>query len=81
MKDPPTAIVFQTEAANGILSGLKEFNLIPGKDVAMIGYNDLEIAKISCPPLSVFRLFVKDSGMRLLEILMEVIKRANPEDY
>jgi len=81
MKDPPTAIVFQTQAVNGILSGLKKLNLIPGKDVAMIGYDDLEIAKIHRPPLSVLRPFARDAGMRVVEILLEVIKGANPGDF
>ena len=81
MKDPPTAIVFQTETANGILCGLKELNMIPGKDVAMIGYDDLEIAKIHRPPLSVLRPFARDAGLRVVEILIEVIKGADPGDF
>ena len=80
-EDPPTAIVFQTEVANGILNGLQELNLVPGRDVALIGYDDLEIARIHRPPLSVLRPFARDAGKRVVEILLEVIGGADPETF
>ena len=80
-ENPPTAIVFQTEVANGILNGLQELNLVPGRDVALIGYDDLEIARIHRPPLSVLRPFARDAGKRVVEILLEVIGGADPGTF
>lgn len=81
MKDPAIAIVFQTEVAYGILSGLSELNLIKSNNVAMIGYGDLEIAKMHRLSLSVLQTFARDARMRFLKILIEVIKVANPLDF
>ena len=79
--NPPTAILFQTEAVNGIFKGLDELNLQPGKDVALIGYDDLEIARIHRPSLSVLRPQAREAGQRVVNILMEVIKGEDPGKF
>ena len=55
LSEPPTAIVFQTEAAAGILQALLQLQLQVGKDIALIDYDDIEIAKTNIPPLTTMR--------------------------
>ncbi|MEE3023568.1 MAG: substrate-binding domain-containing protein, partial [SAR324 cluster bacterium] len=79
--NPPTAILFQTEAVNGIFKGLDELDLQPGKDVALIGYDDLEIVRIHRPSLSVLRPQAREAGQRVVNILLEVIKGEDPGKF
>ncbi len=55
--------------------------LQPGKDVALIGYDDLEIARIHRPSLSVLRPQAREAGQRVVNILMEVIKGEDPGKF
>ena len=66
-------LVFQTEAASGILKSLQELGKRPGRDISLIGYDDLEVARIHHPPLTTLRPPAREAGKRAVEILMEVI--------
>ncbi len=76
---PPTAMLFHTGTASGILQALYKINLTVGRDVSLIGYDDLEIAKTNIPPLTVMRTAGRNAGKKLVEILMEVIDGRSPE--
>ena len=75
----PTAILFHTGTASGILQALHKINLTVGKDVSLIGYDDLEIAKTNNPQLTVMRPPGKNAGEKIVEMLMEVIDGRSPE--
>ncbi|MBS1254515.1 MAG: HTH-type transcriptional regulator RafR [Deltaproteobacteria bacterium] len=77
--DPPSAIIFQTEAATGILQALQQLQLTVGKDVSLIGYDDLEIAKTNIPPLTTMRPQASNAGERLVGMLMEIIGGCAPD--
>ena len=64
---------FQTEAAAGILQALLQLQLQVGKDIALIGYDDLEIAKTNIPPLTTMRPPARISSELLVGILMQII--------
>ncbi|MFD0915318.1 LacI family DNA-binding transcriptional regulator [Pseudahrensia aquimaris] len=50
---PPTAIACASDTvAIGVMHGLRQNGLEPGKDVAVTGYDDIEEASISAPPLT-----------------------------
>ena len=53
LKNPPTAILFFTQTASGILQALQQLNLSTPNDISLICYDDLEIAKTNNPPLTV----------------------------
>ena len=55
------------------LQALQQLNLKVPKDVSLICYDDLEIAKTNKPPLTVMRPQVNKAGGRLAEMLMEII--------
>lgn len=50
---PPTAIACCSDTvAIGVMHGLRQHGLEPGRDVAVTGYDDIEEASISAPPLT-----------------------------
>ena len=73
LSKPPTAILFYTEAAPGILQALQQINLTVGRDVSLIGYEDLDIAKTSIPSLTTICPPMRDAARILVEMLMEII--------
>ncbi len=78
---PPTALVFQTEAATGILQAMQKLKLQPGRDVSLIGYDDLEIAKTSLPPLTTMRPPARNAGERVVEILLQIMEGEDVEGF
>jgi len=72
LEKPPTAILFYTETATGILQALEQLNLTVPKDISLICYDDLEIAKINNPPLTVMCPQAINAGERLVGMLMEI---------
>ncbi len=50
---PPSAIACCSDTvAIGVMHGLRKYGLEPGQDVAVTGYDDIEEASISFPPLT-----------------------------
>ena len=80
MKNPPTAILFYTETAAGILQALQQLNLKVPKDISLICYDDLEIAKTNNPPLTVMCPQANKAGERLVEMLMEIFNGCPVEE-
>ena len=80
LKNPPTAILFYTETAAGILQALQQLNLKVPKDISLICYDDLEIAKTNNPPLTVMCPQANKAGERLVEMLMEISNGRSVED-
>lgn len=78
---PPTAVVFQTEAATGVLQALQKLKLQPGRDVSLIGYDDLEIAKTNLPPLTTLRPPARNAGERVVEILLKIMEGEDAEEF
>ncbi len=81
LPDPPTGLLCFTEAAPGVFRALSQLNLQAGQDVSVIGYDDLELARYSTPPLTTLRPPVKEIGRRLVEILLSLVGGARPEDF
>ncbi|OGV36324.1 MAG: hypothetical protein A2X48_08795 [Lentisphaerae bacterium GWF2_49_21] len=77
-KSRPAGIFANTDVnAFAILSVLKKMKIKPGKDVLLIGYDDLESCKYSEPPLSTVRQNFKIEGMRAVEKLVSMIYGKN----
>ncbi|WP_160722972.1 LacI family DNA-binding transcriptional regulator [Bacillus sp. USDA818B3_A] len=74
----PTAIFcFNDLVALGVMVGLRESGLIPGKDVAVIGFDDIPEAGITNPPLTTVSSFASDIGASAAALLH---KRINDID-
>jgi len=79
LPSPPSAIVFYTEAITGILQALQQINLNVGKDVSLIGYDDLDIAKTSIPKLTTMCPPMEDAANHLVRNLIDIINGSTPE--
>lgn len=71
MEDRPTAVVLVYELlALGLYRGLGEAGLVPGRDMAIIGFRESLVAKFLSPSLTCFRISLRDLGIALGESLL-----------
>jgi LacI family transcriptional regulator len=71
--DRPTAIVCDDDnMAMAVYSAAKSLNLAIGKDLSVVGFNDLPTATITSPPLTTVRLPLGDMGFRGMRTLTEL---------
>ena len=57
------------------IQGIKEMGYFVPEDIAIVGYNDYEIAKIAEPRLTTMHVPIYDLGTHLAEMLMKRIKK------
>jgi DNA-binding LacI/PurR family transcriptional regulator len=68
---PPTALLCATDGmAIDALSALKERGLMAGRDIAVIGHDNLPSAAFTDPPLSTMEIADPDVGRQLAEMLI-----------
>jgi DNA-binding LacI/PurR family transcriptional regulator len=71
MKEPPTAIVLIYELmAIGVYRRLNEGGMMPGRDMAVIGFRESPLARFLSPALTCFRMSLRDLGIGLGESLL-----------
>ena len=58
----------------GFYRGLQEVGLKPGKDIAVVGYNDIPLANELIVPLTSVRLPLAEMGRHAVELLLKRIK-------
>jgi LacI family transcriptional regulator len=69
--DRPTAILCATDQlAIGAIKALKDVGLQPGRDVSVIGYDDIMIASHIEPPLTTMRQAISKEAEQLVALLM-----------
>jgi LacI family transcriptional regulator len=61
--------------ALGAMAALRDLGLAPGKDVSVIGFDDIELCRLVWPRLSSVRLPIAEMGAAAVERLMARIKR------
>jgi LacI family transcriptional regulator len=76
LADPPTAIVAASDLmALAALQAVRDAGLQPGRDVAVVGFDDLEAAALAHPPLTTIRQDRRELGAlaaaRALELAEE----------
>lgn len=77
-KEPPTAVFcFSDLVAFGVIIGLRKMGYIPGKDVDIVGFDNVPETEISYPPLTTVSSFAKLTGTKAATILHERI--SNPD--
>jgi LacI family transcriptional regulator len=75
MRPQPTAILCATDGmALGALKALRASGLAAGRDVSVIGYGDLPFAAHTDPPLTTVSRPIRESGRRVIELLLDRIK-------
>ena len=78
LENPPTAVCCVSDVtAIGAMQALRENNIIPGRDVSIIGYDGLEIGKYVEPPLSTITQPRKMAGEKIANRIMGLIETGN----
>jgi LacI family transcriptional regulator len=76
---PPSALLCATDLeAIGALRAIERAGLVAGRDVAVIGHDDLPAAGYTSPPLTTLRQPRAAVGVRLAEMLVAVMGGAEP---
>lgn len=76
---PPSALLCATDLeAIGTLRALDRLGLVAGRDIAVIGHDDLPAARYTRPPLTTLRQPRAAVGVRLAEMLVALIGGADP---
>lgn len=67
-----TAVVCFTDVvAYGVYSALQARGLVPGKDIAVVGFDDLEDSRLMSPALTTVRVRAEDIGQMACERLQQ----------
>jgi DNA-binding LacI/PurR family transcriptional regulator len=76
MAVPPTAVLLIYEVtAIGLYRRLQEAGLVPGRDIAVVGFRDEPTTRFLTPSLTCFRLSLTDLGVALGHALLAQIPR------
>jgi LacI family transcriptional regulator len=76
---PPTAFLCATDRiAYGAMAAIRAAGLTVGRDVSVIGHDDLVTSSHQTPPLTTLRLPIREQGAALVSALLAVISGADP---
>jgi LacI family transcriptional regulator len=79
--DPPDGVFVANDMmAAGAILAIKEAGLAVPQDVAVIGFDDIPLARFTSPPLSTLRVGVYELGRQALEMLVAAIGGENAEN-
>lgn len=70
---PDAICAFNDTMAIGILSVLRRHQIQVPHDVAVVGFDDLDVSEVTYPPLTTFRQPRHNMGMRAMHILQALI--------
>ncbi len=80
MPEPPTAAVcFNDAVAFGVCDGLRARRIEPGKDFAVVGFDDVIEAKTTVPALTTISVDPQGIGQRAAQMLLKQINAGKPE--
>ncbi len=75
----PTAVVcFNDLVAIGVMNGLRNLGLEPGKDVSVTGYDDISDAEISAPALTTVWNGQQEVGKRAARAMIQILSGQSP---
>lgn len=78
LRDRPTAVFAANDTmAIGALSALREAGVLVPDHVAIVGFDDIPLARYMSPPLSSVHVAIAELGTRAVEMLLHAIKRKN----
>ena len=70
---PTAAFCFNDLVARGVMQGLKEAGLVPGEDMAVVGFDNVQETVIYSPPLTTVASFPRLIGSEAAKLLHERI--------
>ena len=76
---PPTAIVANNDLmAMGVLQKLYEKNIRIPEEMSVVGFDDITISRMTCPPLTTVRVPKYEMGRWVAEMLLRRLKSEEP---
>jgi DNA-binding LacI/PurR family transcriptional regulator len=82
MVDPPTAVIMANDlACFGAMSAMNKRGFIPGKDISIIGFDDIIAAEHWSPSLTTVRQPIRAVGVKAMEMLIDVIHKKKVEAH
>jgi len=78
LEERPTAVFAANDAmAIGALSALREAGVHVPEEIAVVGFDDIPLARYMSPPLSSVRVPIAELGTRAVEMLLRAIDEKN----
>ncbi|QTL37363.1 LacI family DNA-binding transcriptional regulator [Pseudoalteromonas viridis] len=71
-------VCFSDVIAYGVMEAMREHGLVPGKDIKVVGFDDLADSRLMKPALSSVRIDADDIGKRTCQALAEIINKSQP---
>jgi DNA-binding LacI/PurR family transcriptional regulator len=82
LNERPTAIVaFNDTQAIGAMHAVQSQGLQVGRDIAVIGFDDVPMAQYLIPPLTTIRQPIQAAGHKCVELLVACMQNAKLEEY
>jgi len=79
LPEPPTAIFAANDiSAFGVMDAVKARGLEVGRDVSVIGFDDIPMARHTYPPLTTVRQPLYEMGEAALSVLLSLLKGIKP---
>ena len=73
---PGTAVICDSDlTAIVFMRVMREHGLVPGLDISIVGYDDLEVAALMEPPLTSVRTFESELGSSTADLLISCIEQ------
>jgi DNA-binding LacI/PurR family transcriptional regulator len=77
----PSAVVAVSDLmAIGAMNGIYEAGLQPGRDIAVIGFDDMPAAQYYRPPLTTVHQPIAEVGRRVIDMLLQIIRGEQPRE-
>ncbi|HIC92649.1 MAG TPA: LacI family transcriptional regulator [Anaerolineae bacterium] len=81
LDEPPDAVLAcSDELALGAMNAAQEQGLVVGRDIGVIGFDDIPSAAYCQPPLTTIRQPMYEIGTRLCRMLIQIIEGKEPEE-
>ncbi len=75
----PTAVLAMSDAmAIGALRAIRERGLTTPKDISVVGFDDIDLAPHTCPPLTTVHQPTRQKGEEAVRLLLSLTKRSDP---
>ena len=64
--------------AYGAIEAMRQHGLEPGKDIKVVGFDDLEDSRLMLPSLSTIAINADEIGKRTCQVLKELLNQSTP---
>jgi len=76
--DIQAIICFNDVIAYGVIEAIRQHGLIPGQDIKVVGFDDLEDSRLMSPSLSSVNISADEIGKRTCQALRELLAQSTP---